>query len=147
MIEAYDGNCKRIALHSRRYSGPRYATHKEHMPDHHRFKAMADRFDGERYRSWASDIGEHTFFVIDTLLSNADIQEKAYRSCMGILQFSKEHGASRLEAACKKARELSSPCYRTIYNILKNRQEQTTQGELFKPLDTHENLRGAASFA
>jgi hypothetical protein len=70
-----------------------------------------------------------------------------YRSCMGILQSSKEYGASRLEAACKKARELSSPSYATVYNILKNRQEQVKQGELFKPIGKHENLRGAASFA
>ena len=146
MIEVYDGGCKRIALHTRRYSGPRYATHKEHMPPHHRFTAMANRFNGHRYRSWASAIGEHTFYVIDTLLCKTDIEEQAYRSCMGILQSAKEYGASRLEAACKKARELSSPCYSTIYKILKNRQELVKQGELFKPIDTHENLRGAAYF-
>ena len=146
MIEIYDGNHKRIALHARRHTGPRYVTHKEHMPPHHRFKAMADRFDGSRYRGWASAIGEHTFFVIDTLLCTAGIEEKAYRSCMGILQSSKSYGSSRLEAACKKARELSSPCYATVYRILKNRQELVLQGELFEPVASHENLRGAASF-
>jgi len=147
MIEAYDGNGKRIALHQRRYTGPRYVTCEDHMPDHHKFKAMADRFDGPRYRSWAGNIGEHTYSVIDALLCKAGIEEKAYRSCMGILQFSKEYGAGRLESACRRAMELSSPCYATVYNILKNRQEQTEQPELFKPVLTHENLRGAASFA
>jgi len=148
MIEVYDGHCKRIALHLRRYTGPKYATHEEHMPAHHRFKAMADRFDGNRYRSWASSIGENTFFVIDTLLRKTEFEQTAYRSCMGILQFTKDCGASRLEAACRKARELSSPCYSTIYNILKNRQENIKQNELFnEPIAPHENLRGAVSFS
>jgi len=146
MIEVYDCNFKRIALHTRRYTGSRYVTINDHMPAHHKFKAMLDRYDGERYRSWASSIGEHTFFVIDTLLSTAEIQETAYRSCMGILQFAKEYGTYRLEAACKKASELSSCSYSTIYNILKNRQENIKQGELFTPVGPHENLRGPTSF-
>jgi hypothetical protein len=146
MIEVYDGHNKRIALHQRRYTGPRYVTLKDHMPSHHQFKAMADRYDGIRYRSWASSIGRNTFTVIDTLLNTAGIQEKAYRSCMGILQFSKEYGTYRLEAACARAMELSSPCYTTIYNILKNKQEHQQQGELFMPSMEHENLRGSESF-
>ena len=147
MIEVYDGHNKRIALHQRRYTGPRYATCTEHMPPHHQFKAMADRFDGERYRSWARSIGEHTCSVIDSLLVKAGIEEKAYRSCMGILQLTKEYGANRLEAACRRAMELSSPSYTTVHRILKNRQENAAQPELFKPVAEHENLRGAAAFA
>jgi transposase len=146
MIEVYDRSNKRIALHMRRYTGPRYSTCKEHMPEQHRYKALYDRFDGQRYRSWASSIGEHTYGVIDTVLLQAGIQEKAYRSCMGILQLAKKYGNSRLEAACKRAQELSSPCYTTVYNVLKNRQELTPQGELFEPVAAHENLRGADSF-
>jgi hypothetical protein len=65
---------------------------------------------------------------------------------MGILRFAREYGSWRLEAACRRAMELSSPCYKTVYNILKNRQEQGKQGELFTPVLAHENLRGAASF-
>jgi hypothetical protein len=116
------------------------------MPPHHQFKAMTDRFDGERYRIWARSIGEQTYFGIDTLLVKAGIEEKAYRSCMGILQCAKEYGAHRLEQACTRARELSSPNYTTVYRILKNRQENVTQPELFMPVKEHENLRGAASF-
>ena len=147
MIEVFDGQHKRIAMHQRRYTGPRYATCTEHMPPHHQFQAMANRFDGKRYRSWARSIGEHTYFVIDSLLVRAGIEEKAYRSCMGILQFAKEYGCNRLEAACRRAVELSSPSYTTVSNILKNRQEDVTQPELFKPVAEHENLRGAAAFA
>jgi len=147
MIEVYDGHNKRIALHTRRYTGPRYVTCEEHMPDNHKFKAFYDRFDGTRYRNWARTIGEHTFNVIDSLLKRARVEEQAYRSCMGILQLTKEYGACRLEAACKKAEDLSSFSYSTVYNILKNRQEEIKQGELFNPAITHENLRGAASFS
>jgi hypothetical protein len=148
MIEIYDGCNKRIALHIRRYTGPRYVTNTDHMPDHHKFTAMLNRFDGKRYRSWASSIGEHTYYVINALLEKAVIEEKAYRSCMGILQFSKGYGAGRLEAACRRARELSSPSYHTVSNILKNRQEQNSgQPDLFSAVQAHENLRGSSSFA
>jgi len=146
MIEVYDGHNKRIALHVRGYTGPRYVTKKEHMTKEHAFKAMADRFDGNRYRNWARSIGESTYSVIDALLEKAGIEEKAYRSCMGILQSTKKYGNNRLEAACRRAMELSSPTYSTVYNILKNRQELSNQPDLFRPVMSHENLRGAASF-
>jgi hypothetical protein len=85
--------------------------------------------------------------VIDALLNKNQIEEQSYRSCMVILQFSKEYGTCRLEGACKRAWELSSPYYRTIYNILKNKQDLTPQGELFTPVLVHENLRPVSSFA
>ena len=147
MIEVYNGDNKRISLHQRRFTGPRYITCKAHMPPHHKFKDMSNRFDGTRYRKWARTIGKQTFLVIDTLLTKADIEEKAYRSCMGILQFSKVYGASRLEAACGRAVELSSLNYTTILNILKNKQEYQKQIELFMPVGHHENLRGSSFFA
>ena len=147
MIEVYNGFNKRVALHQRRYTGPRYITCKDHMPSHHKFRAMESRFDGNRYRKWARNIGRYTFSVIDTLLCKADIEEKAYRSCMGILQFSKAYGACRLEAACGRAVELCSPNYTTVHNILKNKQEYQKQAELFMPSGQHENLRGRESFA
>jgi transposase len=77
---------------------------------------------------------------------SAEIEETAYRSCMGILQLSKKQGNDRLEAACKKARELGSCSYATVSNILKNHLEQACVAAQAKPTAIHENLRGAASF-
>jgi hypothetical protein len=83
--------------------------------------------------------------VIQALLDR-DIEETAYRSCMGILQFSVSQGKARLAAACRRARELHSLTYTTIATILKNRQEYTAQPELITLPDVHENLRYASSF-
>jgi transposase len=146
MIEVYDGQRTRIAVHERRYTGKRYVTLRCHMPEHHRFQYDKNRFDGNRYRSWARSIGEHTFFIIDGLLAASGIEETAYRSCMGILQCSKQYGNPRLEAACRRARELNSHSYSTVYNILKNRQENYAQAELIKATPVHENIRGPLSF-
>jgi transposase len=146
MIEVYDGHNKRIAVHERRYAGKRYVTLRSHMPENHRFRQDQNRFDGKRYRSWARAIGEHTFYVIDYLLAAADIEETAYRSCMGVLQFSKSHGREKLEAACKRARELQSCSYTTVYHILKNHQETAPLFKAVAPTPAHDNLRDASSF-
>ena len=118
------------------------------MPPQHQAQQDANRFDGNRYRSWAQAIGANTFFVIDTLLKERDVEQTAYRSCMGILAFSRKNGNVRLEAACLKARQLGNISFVVIRNILKNNQEGTP---LFPELNqavtpAHENLRGQAAF-
>ena len=148
VIEVYSDRLTRIAIHQRRYTGPRYVSERSHMPPNHQAQHDANRFDGKRFRSWASSIGVNTFYVIDALLKEREIEQTAYRSCMGILQFSRKKGNSRLEAACSKARRLGNISYGVISNILKNNQEDTP---LLFELDeavtpVHENVRGQAAF-
>jgi hypothetical protein len=118
------------------------------MPPNHQAQQDANRFDGKRYRSWATSIGTNTFFVIDTLLNEREVEQTAYRSCMGILQFSRKEGNVRLEAACCKARHLGNISYGVIKNILKNNQEMTPLLFDFNQSVTpvHENLRGQKAF-
>ena len=148
VIEVYSDRLTRIAIHERRYTGKRYVSEKTHMPDKHQAQHEASQFNGKRYRSWASSIGINTFYVIDALLKEREIEETAYRSCMGILQLSKKSGNSRLEAACSKARQLGNISYAVICNILKNNQENTPL--LFELNQTatppHENVRGQTAF-
>jgi transposase len=148
IIEAYIDRLTRVAIHERRYTGSRYITERSHMPPNHQAQYDAARFDGRRYRSWASAIGVNTFFVIDTMLRERGIEETAYRSCMGILQLSKKNGNVRLEAACSKARKLGNISYGVIRNILKNNQENMPI--LFEINQTvipvHENVRGQIAF-
>jgi transposase len=148
VIEVYLGRLNRIAVHERRHSGGRYVTERSHMPPRHQAQQDANRFDGKRFRNWASAIGVNTFYVIDTLLNEREVEETAYRSCMGILQFSRKYGNPRLEAACGKARLLGNISYGVICNILKNGQENTP--ELFETsravTPAHENLRGKSAF-
>jgi len=149
VIEVYADRLNRIAVHERRYTGSRYITERSHMPLNHQAQQDANRFDGRRYRSWASSIGADTYFAIDTLLKEHEVEQTAYRSCMGILQFSRREGNVRLEAACRKARQIGNVSYTVIKNILKNRQEETPL--LFEYTGTvtplHDNLRGQKAFA
>jgi transposase len=148
VVEVYANRLERIAIHERRFSGSRYVTQRAHMPANHKAQYDAARFDGKRFRNWASSIGVNTFYVIDTLLSQREVEETAYRSCMGILQFSRKKGNSCLEAACSKARRLGNISYAVISNIIKNRQENIPL--LFEIEQTvtppHENLRGQNAF-
>jgi hypothetical protein len=149
VIEVYAGRLNRVAIHERRYTGGRYVTERSHMPSNHQAQQDANRFDGRRFRSWASSIGANTFFVIDTLLKEREVEQAAYRACMGILQFSRKDGNVRLEAACLKARQLGNISYGVIRNILKNHQEGTPLLYEFTQAVTpsHDNLRGQKAFA
>jgi transposase len=149
VLEVYAQRLTRIAIHQRRYTGSRYVTERSHMPANHQAQQDANLFDGRRYRSWASSIGVNTFFVIDSLLKKGEVEETAYRSCMGILQFSKKNGNIRLEGACQKARQLGNISFTVIRNILKNNQEEiplvSESSQVVTPV--HENLRGQKAFA
>jgi hypothetical protein len=135
------------AVHQRRYTGGRYITERSHMPPNHQAQQDAKRFDAKRFRNWASSIGDNTFFVIDFLLKESFVEEAAYRSCMGILQHSRKDGNVRLEAACRRARQLGSISYEVIKNILKNHQEQQPLFEFSQTATgPHENLRGQQAF-
>ena len=147
-IEVYANRLNRIAIHERRYTGSRYVSEKNHMPPNHQAQQDTKGFDGKRFRSWASSIGVNTFFVIDTLLNEREVEQTAYRSCMGILQYARKDGNVRLEAACRKARQLGNISYSVIRNILKNKQESMPL--LFElsgnVTPAHENLRGQEAF-
>lgn len=143
-IEIFNKNRERIAPHRRSYTGKRYITNPEHMPQNHRKQWESTQFNGARYRAWAAKIGENTTYVIDKMLTAHSVEEQAYKSCMGVLQMSKKYSDERLERACTKARVMNSYSYTTIKNILKNGQDLVpiAQPPAQRPLPSHENIRG-----
>jgi transposase len=147
-IEVLYDNC-RICSHPRNYnSRRRYVTLPEHMPEKHRQYLAQSDWNGDRFRSWAKKIGINTYALIDALLNSSRIEEQAYKSCMGILQLARKYDEQRLEAACGRARSLSSNSYKTVVNILKNGQDEVPLLAAFdpKPLPDHSNIRGAKYF-
>ncbi|KLU62781.1 hypothetical protein CEB3_c08710 [Peptococcaceae bacterium CEB3] len=142
-IEIFNNNRERITAHCRRYTGSRYVTIPEHMPEHHRKYWEFKQFNGIRYRDWAAKIGENTAYVIDKMLTAQSVEEQAYKSCMGVLQLSKKYSEERLESACAKARSINSFSFTTISNILKNGQDLIPPvPPARKALPAHENVRG-----
>lgn len=76
-------------------------------------------WNGDRFRKWAQTIGRNTFNAIDSILKSRQIEQQAYRSCMGILKLADKYSQNRLESACEKALTFtSSPSYKSIKNIL-----------------------------
>jgi transposase len=146
-IEVIDKERIRVDSHARKYSTAhgRYVTKEEHMPPNHRAVYQQRQFDGNRYRSWARRIGESTSFIIDSLLTSGKAEEQGYKSCMGVLQFSKTYGEERLESACKRARELGSHTYTTVKTILKNGLESAPAGTRATP--DHVNIRGGGYYS
>jgi len=141
-IEIIDKNQNRIASHKRRYKGPSYVTETSHLPKSHQFVKRFREFDGTRYRNWAKSIGDSTYFVINSLLTESEAEEQGYKSCMGILQSSKKYGEERLEAACGMAMNLGSCRFSTVSNILKKGLDKLPAVSE-KPTPEHENIRGS----
>ena len=148
-VEIFNTNLERIASHVRQYAGNTYVTNSDHMPEHHRAYWDFTQWDGDRYRSWAKQTGENTFFIIDSMLNSYTIEEQAYRACMGFIRICEKYGAERLEKACAKARKMDSLSLTTVKNILKNKQEQVVNDpsetrQMSLPL--HENIRGSGYY-
>lgn len=98
-----------------------YSTVTDHMPqDHQKYL----EWNGDRFRSWARQIGENTCKVIDSILASRSVEQQAYRSCMGLLKLADKYSARRLEDACTQALSYTaSPSYKSVKNILSAKQE------------------------
>lgn len=113
---------ERIASHKRLYGRKgQYSTVTGHMPqDHQKYL----EWNGDRFRSWAKQIGENTYKVIDSILVSRSVEQQAYRSCMGLLKLADKYSANRLEDACTQALSYTaSPSYKSVKNILSAKPE------------------------
>jgi transposase len=143
-IEIVNANMERLTTHPRHYTGNRYITNPDHMPENHRHQYEANHRDGDYYRRWANNIGPYTYQVIDRILTSVSFEEQAYKSCMGLLQLINQYGNQGLEAACNRAVDLNSVTYTTVRNILKNGQQSTPMSKPGKALPAHSNLRSGS---
>jgi transposase len=143
MIEVVNSDRERVALHVRSYSGSRYVTEPNHMPESHRRQAEFNQRTGADYVAWAGTIGNKTRTLVEKVLKSQDFEQTTYRSCMGILQFASKYGNDKLEVACRRALDIGRPNYTTVKNILQKPPDPKRP----QPLPTHENLRNPAEFS
>jgi transposase len=122
VVEVFFENM-RICSHVRLYGhSGQYRTLEAHMPQSHQ-KYM--QWNGERFRSWAAKIGEHTAAVVEGILTTYKVEQQGYRACMAILKMADTYNPERLEAACAKAlRYTPRPPYKAIQTILKTGQDK-----------------------
>lgn len=112
-----------VALHQRRYTGRRYVTASEHMPEKDRFFLQMGEKDGSYYRRRARVYGESTVKVVGTILSTYDYEPQGYKSCMGLFSMGEKWGKEVLESACCKAIAIGCPSYSGVSRIIKNRSQ------------------------
>lgn len=133
-------NYDRIALHKRIKSPYNYTTEKDHMASSHQF--VSD-WTPEKFLSWADAIHEDVKLYILKILGRKQHPEQAYKSCVGILSFSKKVGNERLIKACQRALGYGMYNYKTIQKILeKGLDKQNDQESESTEMPDHDNIRG-----
>ena len=111
--------CSHVRLHGRR---GQYSTMEEHMPPKHQ---QYIQWTGERFRSWAANIGANAATVVESILIGYKVEQQGYRACMALLKLSEQYTPERLEAACAKALFYTPrPSYKSIQTILKSGQDK-----------------------
>lgn len=122
VIEVFFHNhriCSHPRLHGRE---GQYSTLVGHMPEEHQ-KYL--QWNGERFISWAENVGANTVTVIKAILNSHKIEQQGYRACMAILKMADRYSVTRLEAACARALSYTpSPSYKNIDTILKSGQDK-----------------------
>jgi len=132
---------KRVASHPRSSRKGHYATLAEHMPAAHR--AHAEWSPG-KLQTWAASVGPSTAELVKRLLIEKKHPEQGYRACLGLMRLTRNHGKTRMEAACERALAVGAHRYRSVASILENGLDRQPvlpqQAELALP--DHVNVRG-----
>jgi transposase len=132
---------ERVAIHIRDKAAYGYTTDKTHLVSSHRF---VSEWTPERFLKWAESIGEDVKMYIQGILERKQHPEQAYRSCAGILGFSKKVGNERLAKACGRALSYGIYSYKTVQKILANRMDEYQDSPFADelPMPEHGNIRG-----
>lgn len=113
----------RICSHPRLYGrNNQYSTVDVHMPpDHQKYVS----WNGDRFKNWATKIGESTGSVVRLFLESHKVEQQGYKACMALLKLADKYSVVRLEAACTKALSYAGrPSFKGIQAILKSGQDK-----------------------
>lgn len=134
---------KRVAVHQRRYSGPRAGTQLDHMPSTHRFVA---EWTPQRFERWARSIGPNTEGLIIAVLASRRHPEQAFRACLGILKLFRGLEAARVESVAARAVAIGALTYKSVASILKNNPDRVSPAAESASVIDHSNVRGRDYF-
>jgi len=139
-VEVYY-NYERIATHKRIKNQHAYTTEKDHLASTHQF---VTEWHPDKFLTWAASIHEDVRLYIHNILDRKQHVEQAYKSCLGILSFSRKVGDERLIMACRRGLNYGLYNYKTIQMILEKNMDQYEES-LFAnelPMPNHDNIRG-----
>ena len=138
---------KAVARHRRNEQRGHHTTIAEHMPKSHREYAQ---WSPQRLIRWGEKMGPHTAKLISQIMAARTHPQQGYRSCLGILRLEKNYGASRLEAACRRALAIGGLSFKSVESILKRQLDQqplpVVETTTEPVLPEHPNIRGSDYF-
>jgi hypothetical protein len=129
-----------IATHKRIRSPHNYTTDPAHIPAQHLY---VTEWSPTFFLEKAKAIDPVVEYYIAQVLAKKQHPEQAYKSCMGILSFSKRVGNQRLIKACARAHQIGYYNYKIIDDILKNNLDNYDEDVQAKPMPDHDNIRGS----
>lgn len=136
LIEIYQ-NGVRICSHPRLQGRIRqYATDVAHMPENHQAYLGMNR---ETALEWAQGIGNQTLELVRKIFGRTQVEQQAYRSCMGLRRIVKIHGAATVEAACGIALAAREYGCGYVERLIKS---SVVKNQTTLPAIRHANLRG-----
>ena len=133
---------RRVAAHARAARKGQFVTDPAHRPDGH--LSFIER-SHERLLSRAEAIGQATAEVIRAQAGQRLHREQTLRLSLGILRLARDFSPQALEAACARALELKSACYRTVHTLLRHPPPRIAAPP-HMPAIEHENVRGETYF-
>ena len=134
--------CSHVRLYGRK---GQYSTQEAHMPPNHQ---QYVKWDGDRFRKWATKSGENTVNVVNAILASHKVEQQGYRACMALLKLGDQYSQQRLENACIRALDYSpNPSYKTIQLILKSGQDKIGLESSPPEPSPHGFTRGAEYYA
>ena len=147
-IEIFFGG-QRVHSHLRSY-GPKgtAVTCEAHRPASHRDYG---KWPPERLIGWASKLGPNVARVAEMTLAQYPRPEMGFRAVLGLIRAGERHTASRFDAACAHALEVSGstpPRRKYIEALLKRGLERAPIAKRDEPppLGLHENVRGSSYY-
>lgn len=142
LIKIYHhGAC--VATHA--VTGQRYTTVADHMPSQH--NAYLQGMNPEWLEKQAQNIGSAVRAVVVHVLGRSMHPEQNYKTCQGILSLARKHDHARLNAACKLALESNCVALQYLKKQCENIHFTPDIPPVNTTLPTHQNVRGAATFA
>ena len=143
-VEIFHDN-QRVASHIKNTTLGGKTTVISHMPKSHQQHL---KWTPSKIVTWAQQVGEATYDVIQGLINSDRHAEQTYRSCLGIKRLSTYYPAERIEAACRRAIAINGRSYKSIQSILKNGLDQQSLPLVQEEKAVkHKNLRGNAYYA
>ena len=143
-VEAFSEH-ELIAVHVRSFGKDKYTQNEDHLASWHKYPT---EWNPEKFIADGALIGAAVMEYIKKVLSRNEYPEKNYRACLGIINYKKRVGETRLINACKRADSFNVYNFGIIERILKSKsdfipldeEQQASGNENNMPL--HDNIRG-----